>query len=158
MFPERGFTHGGLEVHRSKCHGYGVFATEDIAKNTPLTCFQGDLVHRDEVEFLPRNAKRYIIRVPHDHYVNGEPYLKSIYQKKVNILNFGVGDVINAAGSARSSNCKLKHFTLNQYLKFVGQPRVHKAISDASPPVPVLMATKDVREGDELFWNYPVHL
>ena len=152
---------GGVDVRASTLGpdaGLGLFAGRPIRQHEVISSYYGPTVYREQ---LPAGFDTsYVMRLPNSGgaLINGKPYADAIRANKANPTangryvppdgaaewHFGAAAMANDPRDAKRNNASLR------YVKPQGGS---KALRDLALVRPVLVATRDIEAGEEIFYS-----
>ena len=157
----------GLIVHKSTIGdnaGNGVFTTCPILENQIITFYDGELVYRDR-DVKAHNVGEDAELYTHTMAIQKSPYL--IHGLTDARVGRGAGSFINHSNNPRFVNVRFrvtraKRFSLPPSFAYDGVLGMQIAISQNAgckdleqPPTIIIVATRNINSGEELFIRYP---
>ena len=143
--------------------GLGLFAGCAIGHGQVVTSYYGTLVYREQLG--PETDTSYIVRVPNSGgaLVDGKPFADAIRANPANPNpardREGVHTPLPGApewslGAGAMANDPRDRQLTNAKLDFVKPKEGPQAVRDLAIMRPVLVATRDIAAGEEIFWSY----
>lgn len=139
--------------------GLGLFAGVAFCKNEPITTYAGPTLYREQL--LEGHDTSYVLRVPNSGgaLIDGKPYADSIRSNPANPDPEGRyfprdGAAEWTQGAASMANDPRDTSQYNSRITFSKPQGLNKALCELAPMVAVLIATRDIRSGEELMYNY----
>lgn len=155
-FPPIAKTHPDVIISRSPLQGLGLFSTAEICKGEYITCFQGYLIHKNDLNSMTGDKKIYLAALRgSDYYIDSQSRVGPLSSGSLNLTSSGAGMLMNSLHT--EYNCKLKRVSMNNFFKRIGHIRVKNELSNIMPPVIILESKRKINPGEELTWAYPCY-
>ena len=140
--------------------GFGLFAGQNFANGEHISSYEGPIIHRSEVEEATSMDTSYVLRIPNSGgaLIDGKPFGDAIRANAQYPGAWGRYYPVEGApewrqGAASMANDPRDHRLYNSRLQFVKRQGA-KALAELAPMRALLYATRDIKIGEEIFYNY----
>ena len=139
-----------IKKSNKKNAGLGIFAKEEIKKNTPIIIYYGEFICNKKIFFeFTKNKENYIKNIaPYlrtsgiiDQQINGK---KACDLDNINLKGYLVNDY--SSFDDKLSNRKIKNYIANQHNNNV--------IIKETKDFPIYYSIRDIKKNEELYANY----
>ena len=145
--------------------GLGLFAGRAFKSGDTITSYSGPLIDRAHIENSEDYDTSYVLRIPNSggQLIDGKPFADAIRQNTNNPGPWGryypVGTPEDGAqewkeGAASMANDPRDARLYNSRLEFRKRVGANKALCDLAPMRAILYAARDLRAGEEIYYNY----
>ena len=144
--------------------GLGLFAGVAYTKGENITTYDGPMMYREQLS--EESDKSYVLRIPNSGgvVIDGKPMADAIRanprnpeqdQGKRQVFRPIAGSEwwYRGVGSMANDPCG-KTGLLNAKISFCKHIGINRHLSDLAPMRAVLVATRDIAEGEEIFFRY----
>ena len=144
-----------------KGSGFGLFAGKSFSSGEVITSYEGPIFYRSEVEEATQNDTSYVLRIPNSGgaLIDGKPIGDAIRANPSNPGAWGryyppEGTPFWRQGVASMANDPRDQRLYNSRLQFVTRKGANRALAELAPMRALLLATRDIKIGEEVFYNY----
>ena len=145
--------------------GLGLYAGRAFKSGDVITSYSGPIIDRSQIEAADSWDTSYVLRIPNSggQLIDGKPFADAIRSNKNNPGAFGrwypPGDKEDGApewheGAASMANDPRDARLYNSRLEFKRRQGANKALCELAPMRAILYATRDLRAGEEIYYNY----
>jgi len=140
--------------------GLGLFAGRPFAVGDVITSYAGPVLYRSELEESAADTS-YVLRIPNSGgaLIDGKPYADVIRSNPHNPGAWGRyyppdGCPEWRQGVASMANDPRDVKKYNSKLQFCRRQGANKALCDLAPMRAILFATREIKLGEEIYYNY----
>jgi len=140
--------------------GLGLYAGREFTLGERITSYAGPILYREQIEEDDLDTS-YVLRIPNSGgaLIDGKPYADAIRNNPHNPGAWGRYFPPEEApewheGAASMANDPRDPKRYNSRLEFRKRQGVNKALCDLAPMRAILFATRTIRCGEEIFYNY----
>lgn len=140
--------------------GFGLFAGKCFKSGDVITSYEGPIIYRNDVDEEVQDTT-YVLRIPNSGgaLIDGKPIGDAIRANTNNPGAWGRYFPKEDApeftqGAASMANDPRDSRLYNSRLSFVKRQGFNKALAELAPMRAILHATRDIKIGEEIYYNY----
>ena len=141
--------------------GLGLYAGRAFKNGDIITSYSGPIIDRATIEAAESWDTSYVLRIPNSggQLIDGKPFADAIRSNTGNPGAFGRWFPADGApewheGAASMANDPRDARLYNSRLEFRKRQGANKALCELAPMRAILYAARDLRAGEEIYYNY----